>query len=218
MARSVELGTDAADAAIHHVGGRDHVGAGLGVTQRLLRQRLQGLVVHHVAARIGRVDEAILAVAGVGIERHVGDHAQLRETRLERLHRTRHQPLGVPGLFGALGLARRVDHREQGERGHAELQRIFGNAQQFVDRHALDAGHRGHGLGARFAIEHEDRVDQIVGGQDVLAHQTAREIVTAHAPHADRRKGSSGSHRDFSWFVIGVRGQIQNRIARSTRA
>jgi hypothetical protein len=93
-----------------------------GVAQRLLGQRLEGLVVHHVAARVGGVDQAVLAVAGVGIERHVGDHAQLGEARLQRLHGARHQALGIPGLLGAGRLAGAVDHREQRQRRHAQAQ------------------------------------------------------------------------------------------------
>ena len=37
---------DRADAAVHHVARRDHVGAGFGMRQRLLHQRFDGDVVH----------------------------------------------------------------------------------------------------------------------------------------------------------------------------
>ena len=40
---------DGADAAVHHVGGRDDVAAGLGLHQRLAHQHLDGLVVDDVA-------------------------------------------------------------------------------------------------------------------------------------------------------------------------
>ena len=40
-------------------------------------ERRHGRVVGHVA---GRVEQAVLAVAGIGVERDVGDHAELRET------------------------------------------------------------------------------------------------------------------------------------------
>src|SRR3546814_5332706 len=53
----LERGADRADAPVHHVAGRDHVGAGARVRQRLLHQRLDGDVVHHVA---GVVDDAVL--------------------------------------------------------------------------------------------------------------------------------------------------------------
>ena len=69
---------DGADAAVHHVAGRDDVHAGLGLRQRLADQHLHGLVVEDVA---GFVEQAVLAVAGEGVQRHVGHDAQVRETR-----------------------------------------------------------------------------------------------------------------------------------------
>ena len=52
--------------------------------KRLLHQRFDGLVVDDVAAV---VDQAVLAVRGVGIERDVGDHAEFGEARLQRADR-----------------------------------------------------------------------------------------------------------------------------------
>jgi hypothetical protein len=51
-----------------------------------------------------RIDQAVLAMAGVGIERDIGDHAEFRETPLQRLHDARHQAIRVkassaPGDF-----------------------------------------------------------------------------------------------------------------------
>ena len=68
---------DGADAPIHHVGGRDDVGAGIGVRARLAHQRLDRFVVQHIACLI---DQTVLAMGGEGIERHIGDHAQTRGT------------------------------------------------------------------------------------------------------------------------------------------
>ena len=42
---------DGADAAVHHVAGRDDVDAGLGLHQRLLHQHVDRLVVEDVAGR-----------------------------------------------------------------------------------------------------------------------------------------------------------------------
>ena len=39
------------------------------------------------------------------------------------------------------------------------------------------------------ALVHEHRVDQVVRGEDMLAHQAARELVAAHAPGADEGIG-----------------------------
>ena len=159
------------------------------MAERLLDQHGQCLVVEHVASA---VDEAVLTVDGVGIERHVGDDAELREFLLQRPHHARHEAFGVVRLFGELGLERLVDHREQGQCRHAELHRTLGRLQQQVEALALDAGHGTDFLDALLAIEHEHRVDEIIGGQRVLAHQAAGEVVAAHAAHAGAREVASG--------------------------
>src|SRR3546814_6943566 len=61
---------DRADAAVHHVRRRDDVGAGARLVQRLPDQYLDRLVVEDIA-RI--VDQPVLPVAGIGIERDVGE-------------------------------------------------------------------------------------------------------------------------------------------------
>ena len=68
-AGGIEPGADGADAAIHHVGGRDDVAAGLGLDQSLADQHRDGLVVEDDAVAY----QAVMAVAGIGIERHVAE-------------------------------------------------------------------------------------------------------------------------------------------------
>mmetsp|Transcript_20573 Transcript_20573/g.38351 ORF Transcript_20573/g.38351 Transcript_20573/m.38351 type:complete len:225 (-) Transcript_20573:1339-2013(-) len=67
---------DGADAAVHHVARAHHVGAGLGLRHRLAHQQLDRGVVDQVARL---VRQAVLAVAGVGVQRHIGQHAELRK-------------------------------------------------------------------------------------------------------------------------------------------
>ncbi len=74
---------DGADAPVHHVRGRHHVGTGLGVGQGLADQHLHGFVVHDVA---GVVDQTVLAVGGKGVQGHVGDHAEVRYRALQCAH------------------------------------------------------------------------------------------------------------------------------------
>ena len=76
----VERPADGADAAVHHVGGRDDVGAGLGLDQALHHELLDGGVVDDLVAG----HDAVMAVAGVGIERDVGDEAEVGHRRLDR--------------------------------------------------------------------------------------------------------------------------------------
>ncbi len=126
----VERLADRADAPVHHVRRRHHVGSGLGVTERLAHEGGDGLVVHHVS---GRIDESILAVAGVRVERDVGDHAQIGKTRLERLHRARDEAIRIPGLGAVRGLPVAADHREERERRNRKFGAPFGIPQQEVD-------------------------------------------------------------------------------------
>ena len=82
---------DGADAAIHHVGRRDDIAAGFDLHQRLLHQNFECFVVVHIA-----VDQhAVMAMAGVGIERHVAQHADLRHRLLDRAHRAADQIVAV---------------------------------------------------------------------------------------------------------------------------
>ena len=73
---------DGADAAVHHVRRSDDVGAGRGLDQRLLGEHRDGVVVDDIALD---VDQPVMAVRGVGIERDVGQHADFRHRVLDRL-------------------------------------------------------------------------------------------------------------------------------------
>ncbi len=73
-AGGVERVADRPDAAVHHVGRRDDVGAGRRLTQRRGRHLLDRLVVDDDAL----AQDAVMAVAGERVERGVGDDADLR--------------------------------------------------------------------------------------------------------------------------------------------
>jgi hypothetical protein len=111
------------------------------------------------------------------------------EPRLEARHRARHQAVRVPGLFGALGLQIAASITGNSAiAGTPSFTACFRDTQQQVDADALDAGHGGHGLAARRSIQHEHRIDQVIRGQTMLAHQAARKIVAAHATHPCSRE------------------------------
>ena len=65
---------DGADAAVHHVGGREDIAAGLGLDERLADQDLDRPVVVDLAVD----QQPVMAVAGIGVERHIADHADAR--------------------------------------------------------------------------------------------------------------------------------------------
>ena len=100
MPRLLERRADRADAAVHHVRRGDDVGAGLGLDQRLLDEDLDRVVVDDVA---GLVDQAVVAVRGIGVERDVGQHADLGHRILDRVDRPADQVVAVERFLGALG-------------------------------------------------------------------------------------------------------------------
>jgi hypothetical protein len=113
---------------------------------------------------------------------------ELRKPGLDRLYRARHQAVGVPRLCRVVGLQAAIDDRKQRHRRHAQCDRLFRDTQQQINADAAHSGHGRHGFAARRSIQHEHRVDQVIRGQTMLAHQAARKIVPAHATHAGGRK------------------------------
>jgi hypothetical protein len=172
---------DHADASIHHVGRRDHVGSRVGVRQGLLDQDFDGGVIGDVALF---VEQPILAVAGVRVERDVGDDAEFGLRALERAYRALDQPVRIPGFIGGIALAVRADYREQRDRGDTECGDFIGLFEQQIDADALDARHRFDRFTLLFAVEDEHRVNEVVGAETMLAHQAPREIVSTHAAFA----------------------------------
>ena len=85
-----------ANSAIHHVAGRHNVNARCGVSQGLLLQHFYCNVVQDVARLI---QQAILAVTGVGVKRNVGHDAQRGEILFEGGHHMGNEPLRIGCLF-----------------------------------------------------------------------------------------------------------------------
>ena len=75
----VEFRANRTDAAVHHVRRRDDVGSRGGADLCLPTQCRDGLVVEDVTVV---VDDAVLSVRRVRIERRIGDDAQVRESPL----------------------------------------------------------------------------------------------------------------------------------------
>ncbi len=181
----VQSSANGADAAVHHVAGGHNVHASLGLRLGLADQHGDRLFVQDVT---GFVQNAVLAVAGVGVQSHVSQHAQLGELLLEHAHHARNQAVRVGGFAAIRRFQGRVDGREQGHHGDAQLQTLFGHAHQFIRRIAHDAWHGADLLLNSLAFTHKDRVDQVVGGQAVFAHQTAGKLVAAVTAQASIRK------------------------------
>jgi hypothetical protein len=166
----VERGPDAADAAVHHVGGGDHVAAGLGLDDGLLDQHVEGLVVDDIAV----AHQPVLAVGGEGIERHVAQDADLGHRLLDRAHGAADEVVGIAGFLAVLGFQLARHDREDRDDGDAQFGRPARVLDQLVDAQPLDAGHRGDRAALGFPVLHEDGPDQVGGRQPVLGHQRPR--------------------------------------------
>ncbi len=145
---------------------------------------------------------AVVAVAGVGVERGIRHQADMRHLGLDRAQRAAHEIVGVERLAAARVLLRGVRHREEAQRRDAGLGRLDRRAHRLVDGQPLDAGHRRHRDALALALDEEERPDQVVGGDDVLAHQAPlpfRAAVAARAmDEAERGVGvgaQAGGHR-----------------------
>ena len=190
VALGLQRGADGADPSVHHVRGCDDVGSGLRMGDRLADQDLDRLVVRDVA---GLVDQAVLAVRGEGIERHIGDDPEIRYRSLQRTYRALRKPVGIERLACVERLdLRRGDRKERHGRDAEplDLDRVL---HQQIDAQTLDPRHGGDRLALPGAFQHEDRIDEVVRGQGRLAHHATREGVPTHPAHAgDGEIGTMG--------------------------
>ena len=76
--------------------------------------------------------------------------------------------------------------------GMSRFRRPFGVAHGLVDRNALDPRHGGDRHALALAIDQEQRPDQVVGGQHMLAHHPADPFgpTVASRPHREVEPGS----------------------------
>jgi hypothetical protein len=154
--------------------------------ERLLHQHLHRGVVDDVVVVI---QQTVLAVAGEGVERHIGHHAQIGKLFFQRAHHVGYQAIGVGGLDAIGRFQVLADDREQCHHRDAQLHTVFGHGQQQIQAQAFDPGHGTHGLSAALAFEHEHRVDQVMRRHGVLAHEVAGESVAAQAAWTCGRVG-----------------------------
>ncbi len=138
---------------------------------------------------------------GEGIQRHVGDDAQLRETLTQRTGRTLGDALGVPGLGRIEGFLFQRRHREQRQRRDTQRYQLFGFLEQQVDGKPFHARHRRHLLATILSVEHEYRQNQVIDRQHVLAHQAAGEIVTPIAAQACGGEQSIGRNNTHNGLL-----------------
>ena len=144
-------------------------------TSACLHQHGDGLVVEDDAV----AHQAVVAVAGVGIERDVAEHADLRHRLLDGADRLADQVVRIERLAAVLVAQARVGVGKDRDAGDGELRRLLRRAHDVVDRQPLDAGHRGDRRTAPFADE--QRPDQVVGREHAFAHHAPRPFAAAVA-------------------------------------
>ena len=151
-------------------------------TSGLLHQDLDRLVVDDRAV----AQQAVMTVAGIGIERDVAEDADLRHLFLDRANGATDQVVRIERLAAVLVAPLGIGVGEQRDARDGELGRPFGVAHRLIDRQPLDARHGGDRDPRLGPIDEEQRPDQIVGGQDILAHQPPRPLRFAVAARAGR--------------------------------
>ncbi len=180
-ARMVETGADGPDPAVHHVRGRDEVGAGARVRDGHRRERLEAGVVDHLAP----LDQAAVAVVGVLAEAHVGHDQQIGEHPLDRRHGAHHDTVRR--------VRRRADrilplrNAEQHHRGNPEIVDRLALLDETIDRQLGHAGHGGDRLGAPAPRRDEERQHEPVDAGTRLRDQTSQDGCSSQAARAMRR-------------------------------
>ncbi len=165
MAGALERAAQGGHAAVHHIGGREDIAAGLGLDQALLHQPFDGGVVEDPTA----LDDAVVAVVGERVERHVAHDPDLRRGVLHGPHRAADDAVGVGGLNAQGVLLFGVDMRENGDGGDAQGPGFLGGLGALGDGQALDPRHGGHRNPA-LSLVHDHGPQEIRRRQDTLAH------------------------------------------------
>ena len=192
---ALERAADHADAAVHHVGGAEDVAAGLGLDERHLLEREQGLVVLHDAA----ADEAVVAVGVVGVEGDVEQDADLGDRGLDRAGGAADQVLGVPGLgrLGVLVGRRRCRGRARGSRCRGAAASSAARTARSMERRATPGS---EATGSARSRPSRTKIGQIRsdGAEPRLGDHLADPGRPAQPARAGEREGGDRGHRASS--------------------
>ena len=128
--------------------------------------------------------QAVMAVAGVGIESDVAEYPDLRHSLLDGPDGTTHQIVRIERLASVLVTALRVGIGKERETGNGKLGGALGLSHGLIDRETLDARHRVDRHARLRSFGEEQRPNQIMRGQCVLAHEAPRPLRLAVAARA----------------------------------
>ena len=172
---------DRADATVHHIGRCNDVAAGLRLHQRLPDQHGDRFVVENDPV----AKQAVVTVAGKGVERHVAQDADVGHFFLDRADGAADKIVGIERFAARLIAQFRVGVWEERDAGNAQFGRTLGLPYSLVDGQPLNTGHGRDGRACVVAIHHKQGPDQIVGREHVLTHHAARPFTAPVAAHAD---------------------------------
>ncbi len=214
MAVRLQRLADHADAAVHHVGGRDDVRARRRLVERLAHQHIDRRIVDDIAVGI---EQPVLSMRRIGVERDVGQQADVHPGIADRADRAAHQIVGIERLRPVVAAQRRRGVREEREAGNASGRRFPRALDDPVDRPARYAGKRGDGFCNAVALGDEQRPDEIRGRQPVLGEH--RPAPGARARPAQAKGGIGGDRRFAHPIPIGPRPRgINGRFGAACRA
>ena len=128
-----------------------------------------------------------MAVAGIGIEGDVAQHADLRHFFFDGANGAADEVIWVKRFRTGLVASGWIGIGKQGQAWDRKLGGVFGGADGFVDRKARHVRHRVDWHAKVRPFDHEQRPDQVIGGDDVFAHHPARPFAAPIAARADRK-------------------------------
>jgi hypothetical protein len=125
-----------------------------------------------------------VAVAGVGIERDVGQHADLRHRILDRLDRAADEVVAVERLARVVAAQRLRGVGKQSDAGNAGVGGEPRTASELVDAPPADPGQQRDRLLATLALADEQRPDEVARMQPMLGQHRADPRAGAAAAQA----------------------------------
>src|SRR6266508_235062 len=195
----VERLADRTDAAVHHVGGGDHVCARFGMRDGDAREQLERRVVADGAP----LDDAAVPVARVLAQAYVGEDQQVRHHVLHRPCRLLHDAVLRVRLRAArvfLG-----GQTEQQHTGDPHARDVLHILHELVDGETELAGHRPDRLAHAAPVDDEQRVDEVINGQGGLADQLAEQRLLAETSRTEHRMRHHSLLRDRRPTFLGAR-------------
>ena len=178
--------------AIHHVRRGDQRNPAGGMQNRHSGEDVDCPVVGHIPAILGQ--ETIVTVGGVGIERDVRDHDQLRAGGPNGPYGPENQPVFIerPGTKRILQLARQTGEKRHGRK--AEALEAAAHLDQRSQSMTLHPGHRTDWVGIPPAFTDEKRGDQVIHPDGCLGY---------HPPKGGRVTQASGPLREIELERVG---------------